>query len=283
MYREMLSVHQPGCIVLLIDQSGSMAEKFAGEPGTKKANECALAVNRLLRETALACQRGDEIRARCSIGLIGYGGGGVGSVFRGELAGRDLVPISDVASSPLRVDMVRQKIPDGAGGIIEVEVPFPLWVEPVAEGGTPMAEALELATQWIEAWARKHTRSFPPIGINITDGVPDDDARARKAADALRAIHTQDGAALLLNAHISTHKAPPLTLPDSEDKLPTEFARLLFRMSSTLPEPLRRSAEAQGFQATEASRGFVYNADVETLVRVLTFGSDPMRPAERQP
>ena len=36
-----------------------------------------------------------------------------------------------------------------------------------------------------------------------------------------------------------------------------------------------RSAEEHGFKPTPGARGYVYNADAETLIRVLLFGSDP--------
>jgi hypothetical protein len=275
MYTKMLSAKEPGCIVLLIDQSGSMVEEVGGDTTKQKATECALAVNRLLRETALACQKGENFSPRCYIGLIGYGGRGVRSVFAGPLANRELVLITDVAPAPIRVASVRQKIADGAGGLVETDVPFPVWVEPEADGGTPMAEALQLATRWLRTWTQQHPTSFPPVVINVTDGEPNDARDAQGAAEALRSVETQDGKVLLLNAHISKHRAKPLSLPDSEAAVPNDFARLLFGMSSVLPDSTRRSAEAQGFPTTPASRGFVFNADVETLVRLLTFGSQP--------
>lgn len=279
MYTKLMSAKDPGCIVLLIDQSASMLEEVGGDASKQKATECALAVNAVLRETALACQKGEIFSPRCYIGLIGYGGHGVRSAFGGALAGKDLVLISEVAPAPARVSTVRKKVADGAGGLVETDVPFPVWVEPEADGGTPMAEALQLATQWIGLWSQQHTTSFPPVVINITDGEPNDwsggaqDTRA--AAEALRAVETQDGKALLLNAHISKHRARPLLLPANESDVPNDFARLLFSMSSVLPDSTRSSAEEQGFPTTPASRGFVFNADVETLIRILTFGSNP--------
>jgi hypothetical protein len=121
----------------------------------------------------------------------------------------------------------------------------------------------------------EHPRSFPPVVINITDGEPADRNTALEAARRLGALKTNDGNVLLLNAHISEHRAAPIALPDAPDSLPNDYSRLLFEMSSILPPPLRASAEAQGFGTSSRSRGFVYNADVETLVRVLTFGSTP--------
>jgi hypothetical protein len=279
-YSKMLSAKFPGCFVLLIDQSGSMTEGVGGDSTKQKAVECAFAVNQVLREIAVSSQKGDAFSPRCCVGLIGYGGDNVRSVFGGSLAGRELVLIDAIAPAPMRIATRRQKISDGTGGLAETDVPFPVWVEPAAGGGTPMAEALELATQWIAAWAKSHPASFPPVVINITDGEPNDwnDAGTAPAttvaAEALRAVATQDGNALLFNAHISNTPAKPLALPASEDTMPDAYARLLFSMSSVLADELRRAAESQGYDTALGSRGFVFNADADALVRLLTFGSN---------
>jgi hypothetical protein len=264
MYSEPMSKKRPGCIVVLIDQSGSMSDPFAGSEKQAKDAACALAVNRVLRELVLCCSRGKSISPRCEIGVIGYGGANVASAVGGRLSGKTLVSIADVADSPLRVDRSEAR-------------PYPVWIEPKASGGTPMTAAFVLASEWLSEWTARHPDSFPPIVINITDGEPDDEDSVPVVGRRLCQISTSNGAALLLNAHISSTAGNEVLLPDSDVGLPDAYARLLFDLSSVLPDSLRKSAEVQGFATTPSSRGFVYNANVETLVRLLTFGS---RPAE---
>lgn len=277
-HSKLLSRAEPGCIVILIDQSGSMSDPFAGIAGQRKDAESAKAVNRVIRETVIACSSGSEIKDRCFLGVIGYGPG-TKSAFLGNLAGKGLTPISQVAENPLRVDTVKQKVPDGAGGLVEIDAPFPVWLEPVADNGTPMAEAISTAARWIEQWIAAHKSSFPPIVINITDGVPNDYQKnfseTRAAAEALCRLGTEDGGLMLLNAHISDTRANPISLPDDAAGLPDDFAKFLFSISSPLPEIMRAQAGAVGFKTGPNSRGFVYNADVETLIRLLSFGSNP--------
>ncbi|MBK9260205.1 MAG: VWA domain-containing protein [Polyangiaceae bacterium] len=280
MYKQLFSKSTPGCILILIDQSGSMDEGFNGaqpnaaDPFSRKDGACAMAVNRVIREIALAAQKGDVISPRCDLGVVGYGRQ-IGSAFRGTLQGKGLVSIADVAVSPQRVDTVKQKVPDGAGGLVDMEMPFPVWVDPIADGSTPMADAFELGAGWVREWVASHENSFPPVIINITDGAPDDAGRAATAAQAISNLKTSDGSALLLNVHISQRKGHAISLPDAEGALPDEYAKFLFRMSSVLPAPLQASAAAQGFNVSPSSRGFIYNADAETLVRLLAFGSNP--------
>lgn len=273
-YSKMLSSAEPGCIVILIDQSSSMSDPFAGKSGSTKHLACQRAVNRVLYETVIVCSAGAVVKNRCYLGVLGYGAR-VGSAFQGALAGKELVGVAEVAQHPVRVDTLQQKVDDGAGGLVEIEKKFPVWIEPVAENGTPMAEAMQLATRWTSAWANQHRTSFPPIVINITDGQPNDLPATQAAAADLRRVATEDGELLLLNAHLSEQKGAPIELPDSASELPNQYAQFLFDISSPLPEMMIGKAREVGFNPSPQSRGFVYNADADTMIRLLTFGSNP--------
>jgi Mg-chelatase subunit ChlD len=61
-------------------------------------------------------------------------------------------------------------VDDGAGGLVDQTVKFPIWFDPVANGGTPMCAALGRATTILQGWLAQHPDCFPPIVINITDG-----------------------------------------------------------------------------------------------------------------
>ena len=72
MYTQPIDRNHPGCILFLLDQSASMEEPFSGT-GRSKAAELAKAVNRLIRNLVLQCQRGNEVRNYYEIGIVGYG------------------------------------------------------------------------------------------------------------------------------------------------------------------------------------------------------------------
>jgi len=63
-----------------------------------------------------------------------------------------------------------KKMDDGAGGLVEQKIRFPIWFDPVANGGTPMCQALMRAQDILRTWFAQHPGCFPPIVINITDG-----------------------------------------------------------------------------------------------------------------
>ncbi len=272
-----ISRTNPTCLLFLIDQSSSMAGPFGGSPGKTKADGVADAVNRLLQNLALKCAKSDGIRDYFHVGVIGYGQG-VHSALGGALAGRHLVPVSEFANNPLRVEQRKRKIDDGAGGVLEQSFKFPVWFEPVADGQTPMFQALTLAGQVLQQFINHSPECYPPLVVNITDGAASD-ADPRPAAAALRALATADGEVLLFNAHLSSAESTPVVFPSSAKGLSDPYARHLFNMSSPLPPQMLEAARADGFGVAAGARGFAFNADLVSVIRFLYIGTRVARGA----
>lgn len=272
-YTAEISRANPGCFLFLIDQSGSMSDPFGGAVGKKKAEGVADAINRLLQNLVIKCTKSEGVRDYFDVGVIGYGSK-VGPAFSGSLSARTLVRISEIASSPARIEERTRKVEDGAGGLVEQKVKFPVWFDPIASGGTPMCQAFKLAHQLLQEWVSQHPNSYPPIVINITDGEATD-GDPLPYARAISELSTSDGNVVVFNCHISSHSASPIIFPDSEAGLPDEYAKLLFQMSSILPESIRKTAEAEGYIVNERSRGFAFNADLVELIRFLDIGTRP--------
>ena len=229
------------------------------------------AVNRLLQNLALKCAKSDGIRDYFHVGVIGYGQG-VHSALGGALSGRHLVPVSEFANNPLRVEPRKRKVEDGAGGVVEQTFKFPVWFEPSATGRTPMCQALGLAKQYLEGFLKQYPNCYPPLVMNITDGMSTD-GDPLPASLALRTLASSDGEVLLFNAHVSVKAAYPVEFPAAEEGLPDKFANLLFRMSSPLPPRLAEAARAEGYPAGPGARGFVFNADLVAVIRFLDLGT----------
>ncbi|MCS7305280.1 MAG: hypothetical protein NZ602_09270 [Thermoguttaceae bacterium] len=219
-----------------------MEEQF-GVAAASKAQALADAINRLLDALVDRCAKGEEILDRYFIGVLGYGGD-VRWALGGALQGWDLAPVSEIGRNPLRIETRVKREYDGAGGLIEAHVDFPIWFEAQAAGGTPMGEALRVARDTVARFLSEHPACFPPIVINITDGEATDatDRELEQAANELRGLRSQDGNVLLFNAHISSTSAHPILFPTSEQGLPDPYARLLFRMSSPLPPSMLQEA-----------------------------------------
>lgn len=273
-YQAEISRTNPSCFFFLIDQSGSMSDSFGGGDSTKrKADGVSDAINRLLQNLVIKCAKSEGIRDYYHVGVIGYGAS-VGSGFSGTLASSNLSPISVIANSPARIEEKTKKVDDGAGGLIEQAIKFPIWFDPIANGGTPMCQALSIAKDILQEWLSAHPSCFPPIVINITDGEATDGSPIT-VSDEIKNLSSNDGNVLLFNVHLSAQKSSPIQFPDSESNLPDEFAKLLFQMSSNLPTHIQNAAKQEGFNISEASRGFVFNADIVSLIGFLDIGTRP--------
>lgn len=272
-YTAEISRVNPGCFVFLIDQSGSMADEFGGEISKQKSEGVADAINRLLQNLVIKCTKSEGVRDYFEVGVIGYGAS-VGPAFSGSLGGRNVVPISEVAMQPAQIDERTHKVYDDAGGILEQPIKFPVWFYPVANGGTPMCEAMERTYNIVQDWVQRYATSYPPVVINITDG-ESTDGDPTGIAEKIMNLSTQDGKVLVFNCHISSMSAAPIMFPDTELGLPDEFARLLFNMSSVLPDNLCKVAQSEGFQAVGNARGFAFNADLISVISFLDIGTRP--------
>jgi hypothetical protein len=270
-YSAEISRTNPSCFLFLIDQSASMAQPVAGGGGRKKAEFVADAINRLLQTLVLRCAKSDGVRDYFHVGVLGYGAR-VAPALGGPLAGRQLVRISEVANQPLRIEQRTKKMDDGAGGIFEQTIKFPVWFEPVASGKTPMCRAFDLAWEILSDFLVQAPACYPPLVLNITDGEATD-GDPEPHATCVRDLASRDGNVLLFNLHISSRGQRPAEFPDREELLVNEHARRLFRMSSALPPPVRSTAQRDGFAVTERTRGFVFNADIVSLVRFLEIGT----------
>ena len=270
-YTAEISRVTPSSFLFVIDQSGSMGDTFGAGGGRSKAQELADVINRLLQNLVTRCAKGEEVRDYFEIGVIGYGQT-IGQVLQGPLAGRDFVPISQIAFNPVRLENRNKKVPDGAGGLVDQSFQFPVWLDPIHNGATPMCEALRRAKTALEVWATSHPNSYPPTLIHVTDGESTDGDPSSLATE-IRGISTSDGPVCLFNLHLSSTSAKPITFPGSEAELPDQFARLLFGMSSPLPERIRKEAGSEGYAVTDGSRGFAFNADLVETIRFIDIGT----------
>jgi hypothetical protein len=270
-YTAEISRTNPTCFLFLVDQSSSMLEPFGAQQDKQKAQGVAEVINRLLQNLVLKCAKSEGIRDYFYVGIIGYGGK-VEFGLSGALAKQAIVPVSAIANNPLRVEQRTRKVDDGAGGLIEQSFKFPVWFETKANGRTPMCQALTVARQSLDLFVAQYPDCYPPMVINITDGMSTD-GDPLPAARALQGLSTSDGNVLLFNAHVSTNQSHPIEYPASEGGLPDTFAQLLFRMSSQLPPRLLEAARSDGFKAADGARGFVFNADLVSTIRFLDIGT----------
>jgi len=276
-YQREISRDHKACILFLLDQSYSMVEPLGGS-SRRKCDELAAAVNAWLYNISIRASGDEGIRDYMDVGLIGYrtdqqANPIIQSAWVGPLAGRELTSVTEIANYPARIDSVMQRIQDEeTGQWMEFPSESPVWLDPVAEGSTPMCHVLYRAHQVLSQWIQQHPDSFPPIVIHISDG-ESQDGDPIPYADAVRGLATSDGPVLLFNCHLSMTNAQSILFPAGAQGLPDTLAGVLFQMSSELPEPFYRSAVAEGLPLQPGARGMAFNADMVVLVKFLDMGT----------
>ena len=269
-YTAEISRSNPTAFIFLVDQSGSMSDKLSN--GRTKAEQVSDVLNRTLAQFVIKCTKSEGTRDYFDIGIIGYGHNTIGNGLQGNLEANIINPISAIESFPLRVEDRKKKVDDGAGGVIEQNIKFPIWFEPHANGGTPMCESFRFVAQVVSDLCDAHPESYPPTILHVTDG-ESTDGNPEELASLLRQIKTNDGEVLLFNLHISSLGTSPIQFPSSEAELPDSYAKLLFRMSSLLPSHLVQYAQDKGFQVSYEARGMLMNADSTDIVDFFDIGT----------
>lgn len=263
----------PGLLIFLIDQSGSMLLPFKDSPDSRTVFATRV-VNRVIDSIIQKNYNGDHAKDRCFIVAIGY------SVGAKELCSGFL---SDLDDSPKRTETVKKKISDGAGGLVEINKTMPIWVDPIDEDGwTDMAAAFKMAKQIIEEWIKDKPNSPAPVIINVSDGVPyynhkETEECAKETASIAQEImdmKTIDGNVLIFNAEIGEGNVQ-IILPNTAEEVKAggEGAKFLYDISSVIPDGYQGAAIKNGLTLKEGSKGAVFAADAENLIKLIDFGS----------
>lgn len=279
MYTARITRNAPTAFVVLIDQSGSMAEmtQFNNEH-MSKAEAVALTVNMLITELINRCRRGDDYADYFHIAIQGYHDERVESLLP---EGADFVSPSRLVGRELsRIKLHKERVLPNGRSMISV-IDQKIWVEPRAEGKTPMCGALLTARDLLRRWCLSCGKDcYPPTVINITDGEASDSDQSQLEimADAVKSLGTPDGNVLLMNIHIATNSdAKPVIFPCSEEELPeSRYARMLYRMSSTMPALYSEGIISMRGHVDSDFRGMSYNAAITDVIDMMNIGSVSM-------
>lgn len=167
------------------------------------------------------------------------------------------------------------------------------FVTPKSVGRASMANAFQLASALVTEWVTRARETVDedgnpitrddsldpvPLIINISDGEPIDcEEDVRKYANEIMNINCPDGNPLIFNIHLSACSSKEICMPMTDSILPPndKTSKLLFDISSALPETMIQEAKACGFSDAEVGvKTFMSNVtEVEKFVMFLNFGS----------
>ena len=278
MYSQEITRRHRAAIVIAIDQSCSMSGRMELNGwDLSKAEAVSMVVGRLIDELVLRAHRDGGYRHYYDIALLGYSGDRVYS-----LLGKEMMfhPITILAGRNVATTTYALGYNTLNSGSHTFQERVSLWVEPSAQGATPMYKMICSVTDMVEEWCTRDENrdSFPPLVFNITDGEASDasDDMLRAAAHRLQQTGTTDGNTLLMNIHISsnTNHAPILFPNIHEVPLSVRHAHLLMDMSSVIPESLHPYIrECRTSIANPPYIAMSYNASMSELVAMLNIGS----------
>src|SRR5215831_9199811 len=124
-YQAEISRASPTAILMVVDQSTSMAQRLNG--GQSKAAFLADVLNKTLYTLITNCSKADGVR----------------DGFQGDLGEEPLHMVSRLAEAPLRVETRTKKIAGPNGDVSEQSVRFPIWFEAKSHGKTSMCAGLD--------------------------------------------------------------------------------------------------------------------------------------------
>ncbi|MBR5103127.1 MAG: VWA domain-containing protein [Bacteroidales bacterium] len=260
----------PGLLIILVDQSGSMMNEYID--GDSRTVFSAKVINRVINTIIKKNFNKDKPKNRCFITVLGYG------IEVKELCSGYL---EELYANPLRIEEAVRKVSDGDGGLVEKKVKRPIWVEPIDENvWTNMKDAFVMAKDLAQAWIADQKDRPAPVIINISDGEPYYDhkpiseciAETKAVAKEIMQLSNDDGHVLIFNAEIGTGGHKFIT-PADESEVVGEAAKFLFEISSVIPEGYKAAAVKNGLSVRPGSRGCVFNADAEELIKLIDFGS----------
>jgi hypothetical protein len=270
---------QPTAIVFLIDQSGSMGggELIDSNVTVSKAEAVARIVNRSLEELISRSTKAYGTGNYFDIALIGYGQNGreANFILPNKSISQPWDTLTDLAGSAQ--SKAQKAIKKGRGGTeIEQEIDVKWWIDPVAGYRTPMGNALEKSLSILKDWILNNSKNYPPIVINITDGVATDanEDRLVSLAEEIKNLKTTDGQVLLFNCHLEEYEGDSFTFPTTKEDLPSDnYAHTLFQMSSIIPHKLQGEVATMKGTQTAPFRAMAFKAGASELIKMMDIGT----------
>jgi hypothetical protein len=261
----------------MVDESAAMDASVQddihlalGQQPKSKGDAVATALNALLRQLTA----GSDFE----VALVGYytdakGDAVAVSRWGGSLAGRDFVPLSEIAQHPLAVEKRTRKVPDPANfsGFREESVEFPVWYVSQRNGVAPQVRAFEHCRVLVSNWmAEARPNSGTPLVLNIFAG-GSGDGNPLKAIEEIRQLSFASGSPLVFQVHLAASSLVPGTLYSSNRTfLPVGPMRDMFDRSSPLPAALVNALKEAKTPVSANARGMACNARMADLVKFLS-------------
>ena len=262
----------PGLMIFLINQGESMNELFSN--GKTYAENAASGVNSMISETAIRFSSGTAIRDCANIVIIGYGGNENKMVVELLRSGSIESLFSD---DSIPMQHLIQKVSDGAGGTIDIDVELKQFVSPKAIGECSITSAFNCASQILAEWVIRINESrdgninmYPvPVIINFSNANVQITNQTDLLIRNIMNIELMDGNPLIINCIYD--RCPSIMGFPCLSKMVDLSYKEFCNISSFIPcEILSEMKEYNGFpHVGKESKFLLLNPDNCTLGRLI--------------
>ena len=225
-----------------------MADEYLGTEMlhiSSKAEFTALVLNQQINELIITNSDGVNCKDKIIITICGYGGDNEIKILRSD-------PLSKYMELPLKIATIKKRQIGINGESIFLEEEMPIFVEPQANGTTPMGKCFKKVNDFLIKQYQNDSIDKPaPVIINISDGMPYEGNKESNSepelsvreAQKMQALQFLDGNPILYNVHIGDSADECSFVSEkSEIRDDDTQAQFLFSISSQVPEHHREAA-----------------------------------------
>lgn len=273
-YTQIISTDNPALVIIAIDQSGSMMGPFTNHSMIVSKSEIATMIaSAIINEMIFRSRHHGVLHRYFDFSVLGY-------------SRQDIYPLVNSTLHPAPITVLDGITPTIKRRTIERLTPdnhlflalesYSEWFVPQAAGITPMVDMFDTVAEIASEWCnnQQNKDSFPPIIINITDGLDSTEYNKHllQKSEAIKQIGTSDGKSLIFNIYIdSTPLSERHNFPNI-DTIAAECNILpLATISSTLPELFHPLAREYNPTVAPDYRALCYNAVGLNIIPSLNF------------
>lgn len=245
MFSSHISSATPAYIIIILDQSSRMLEPYSG--GVTKAEfQCKL-VNDFITEIININMDGDKIKDRFFISLFGHSNSQVNDL-RSDY-------VSFFGNNLLRIEKVKKKVSNGAGGQVEIDEEIPVFIEPISEGEEAQLSAFNYSFELTKGWNSKKDNKYPLI-INVSGGFPSKWKETTQVVNEIKNIGNDDKHPTIFNLLLETGKTALLFPPLEEIYCKSFTSNLYFEWSSYVNSESIENARRYDLNLNQSSKMF---------------------------
>jgi hypothetical protein len=231
--------------------------------GTTKADYAAKQINEVIDELIHINMNGETVIDRFFISLIGHSNGVVDDI-RSDY-------VSSFCNNPLRMEQLKKKFSDGAGGLVEIEIENPIFIEPLATGIEDELAAIEFAKELINGWMNR--KDYLSIAIiNISGGYPKDWKEITTIVNGIKDLRRNKDKVVMCNMLIESNKKS-LVFPTIEEVFNQSFStQIYFEWATYLSPNCVWIAKKQDYKIDAHNKMFV-NQNLTNIINFIDIGS----------